>query len=85
MEGWDTPSGSFGCYLTHLRNSQVLLFGKAIVLARKSDFGATAVIIEQRRLCRIFGGEALVAAGGMRLRHYDADDKSSGEWRRRTS
>ena len=43
------------------------------------DFGATAAIKQQRLFCRILGGAALVAAGGVRARHYDANDGGGGE------
>ena len=31
---------------------------------KKTDFGATVVIIQQRILCQIWGGTTLVAVGG---------------------
>ena len=52
---------------------------------KKPDFRALAVIKQQRRLCRIFGGAALVAAGEMGLRRYDANGGGVGDRRRRTS
>ena len=49
-------------------------------LARKiPDFGVTAAIKQQRRLCQILGRAALVAAGSMQLRRYDDDDGGGGE------
>ena len=38
---------------------------------------------QQRLLFRIFGGAALVAAGGIRPRHYDANGGGGGDRRRR--
>ena len=49
------------------------------------DFRATADIKQQRLLCRILGGPALVATGGMRPRHYDDNSVGGGDRRRRTS
>ena len=53
-------------------------------LARKIlGFQSTAAIKQQHWLCRILVGVAFVAAGGMWLRCYDADNGGSGErWRR---
>ena len=54
-------------------------------LARKKpDFRATEVIKQQRQLCQILGGAALVAAGGMGLQRYDANGGGGGDRRRRT-
>ena len=44
-----------------------------------------AAIKQQQLLCRILGGAALVAAGGMRPRHINANGGGGGDWRRRTS
>ena len=52
---------------------------------KKSDFGVTATIKHQQRLCQILGRADLVAAGGMRIQRYDADYGCGGEWRRGTS
>ena len=52
---------------------------------KKTDFGATAAIKQQRQLCRIWGGAALVTAGGMRLWSYDADVGGGRERKRRKS
>ena len=49
------------------------------------DFRDTVAINQQRLLCRILGGAAWVAAGGMRPRHYDANGGGGGDRRRRTS
>ena len=49
------------------------------------DFRATAAIKQQLLFCRILGGAALVAAGGMRPRHYDANSVGGGDRWRRTS
>ena len=49
------------------------------------DFRATVAIKQQRHLCLILGWAALVAAGGMRSRHIDANGGGGGDQRRRTS
>ena len=52
---------------------------------KKIDSRAIAAIKPQRRLCRILLGEDLVAAGGMELRHYNADGGGGWDRRSRTS
>ena len=53
--------------------------GEAKFLAgTKLGFGATSSIKQQRRLCGIWGGAALVAAGGVNLRNYGSDGGGGG-------
>ena len=54
-------------------------------LEKIPHFRATVATNPQRLLCRILGGAALLAEGGMRLRHYDDNSGGCGDWRRRTS
>ena len=49
------------------------------------DFRDTAAIKQQRLFCRILGGAALFAAGGMRPWHYDANGGGGADRWRRTS
>ena len=51
----------------------------------KPGFQSTAAIKQQRQLCQILEGSALVAAGGMGLQHYNANGGGGGYWRKRTS
>ena len=55
------------------------------VFSKKTDFGVTAAITQQQRLCRILVRAALVVEGRMRLRHYGDDNGGGGEWWRRKS
>ena len=54
-------------------------------MRKKTGFQVRAVIKQQRLLCRILEGAALVAAGGMGLRRYDANGGDGEDRRRRTS
>ena len=66
--------------------SCVFPVGEADFIAKKKQvFLSTAAIKQHQRLCRILVGAAFVAAGGMRIRRYDADDGGGGEHWRRTS
>ena len=52
---------------------------------KKTDFGVTAAIKQQRRLCQVWGRAALVAVGGMWLHSYDADNGGGEERLRKKS
>ena len=84
LNGQYGPFGFFWRNLRHWMDSQVFTVIGANFLAKKPDFGVTAAIKQQRRLCRIWGRAALVAVGRMRLRHYYSDNGGGGERRRRT-
>ena len=62
----------------------MFLVGEADCFAiKKPDFGATAAIKKQRRVCQILG--VVAAGGGVRLQRYNAYDGGDGERCRSTS
>ena len=52
-------------------------------LVRKTDFVATSAIKQQRWLCDIWRGEALVEVGGVRRWRYDSEDVGGGYWQKK--
>ena len=59
--------------------------GEVFFCGKKTFFRATVAVKQQRKLCRILGGAALVAREGMRSRHYDANGGDGGDKRKRRS
>ena len=76
---------SFGVFRDVVPDIKIASSPGCFFSEKKPDFRAPAVIKQQRGLCRVFGGAALVAAEEMGLRRYDANGGGVGDRRRRTS
>ena len=77
--------GNFGFFRDVVPDIKIASPPGCFFCEKKPDFRAPAVIKQQRRLCWIFEGAALVAEVELGIRRYDANGGGIGYWRRRTS
>ena len=66
----------------HAPNTNIILL---MFLAKKNRISSLSGHKQQLLLCRVLGSAALVASGGMRPRHYNANGGRGGDRRRSTS